>query len=241
MNRVLVLQHVPYEGSYIADYMREHDIDFDVVRLWEPYTLPDVSRYSALIIMGGPMGVYEDFASKDDEVTLINAAIGAIPTLGICLGGQLIAHALGARVYPNQIDAKPAKEIGYYTVELTPEGSAHRLFSGFDRDVRVLQWHGDAFDLPRGAALLATSPLCTNQAFAYENAYGLLFHLELNPATVQGLVEVNREWTHEGFDLDEERLAREARDLAPLMKRQCYRLLDNFFDERAAAAPRRPR
>src|SRR5215468_219641 len=103
MSRVLVLQHVPYVGpSYIADYTREHDIDSDVVRLWEPYTLPDVSRYSALIIMGGPMGVYEDFASKDDEVTLINAAIGAIPTLGICLGGQLIAHALGARVYPNR-------------------------------------------------------------------------------------------------------------------------------------------
>src|SRR5215468_12372652 len=81
MSRVLVLQHVPYVGpSYIADYTREHDIDSDVVRLWEPYALPDVSRYSALIIMGGPMGVYEDFASKDDEVTLINAAIGAIPT-----------------------------------------------------------------------------------------------------------------------------------------------------------------
>ena len=242
MSRVLVLQHVPYEGpSYIADYTREHDIDSDVVRLWEPYTLPDVSRYSALIIMGGPMGVYEDFASKDDELTLIKAAMGVIPTLGICLGGQLIAHALGARVYPNQIDARPAKEIGYYTVQLTPEGSAHRLFKGFDRDVRVLQWHGDAFDLPRGASLLATSPLCRNQAFAYENAYGLLFHLELTLAMVQGLMDVNREWTHEGFDLDEERLAREARDLAPLMKRQCYRLLDNFFGERAAAPPRRMR
>ncbi len=239
MRRVLVLQHVPYEGhSYIADYTRKHGIDSDVVRLWEPYALPDVSRYAALIIMGGPMGVYEDFASKDDEVTLIKAAMGAIPTLGICLGGQLIAHALGARVYPNQIDARPAKEIGYYTVQLTPEGSANRLFKGFDRDVRVLQWHGDAFDLPRGASLLATSPLCRNQAFAYENAYGLLFHLELTPAMVQGLVDVNGEWTHEGFDLDEERLAREARDLAPLMKSQCYRLLDNFFDERTVAHPR---
>src|SRR5215471_8637437 len=96
--------------------------------------------------------------------------------------------------------------------------------------VRVLQWHGDAFDLPRGASLLATSPLCRNQAFAYRNAYAVLFHLEITPSMVQGLVEVNREWTHEGFDLDEARLAREASDLAPLMKRQCYRLLDNFFD-----------
>src|SRR5689334_18926604 len=232
MPRVLVLQHVPYEGhGYIGDYTRDHGIDADVVKLWKPYALPDVSRYAALIIMGGPMGVYEDFASKDDELTRVSAALGATPVLGICLGAQLIAHALGARVYPNQIDAKPAKEIGYYTIQLTPEGSAHRIFKGFERDVRVLQWHGDAFDLPRGASLLAASPLCRNQAFAYENAYGLLFHLELNPTMVQGLVEVNREWAHEGFDLDEEKLAREARELAPLMKRQCYLLLDNFFGE----------
>ena len=234
MSRVLVLQHVPYEGdSYIADYTRDRDIDCDLVRLWEPYALPALSRYAALIIMGGPMGVYEEFASKDDELALIKAALGAMPTLGICLGGQLIAHALGARVYPNQIDARPAKEIGYDTVRLTVQGSAHPLFKGFDQDVRVLQWHGDAFDLPRGASLLATSPVCRNQAFAYENANALLFHLELTPSIVQGLVEVNREWTHEDFDLDEERLAREARALAPLMKRQCYRLLDNFFDGRS--------
>lgn len=232
MRNVLVLQHVPYERQgYIADYMQAHDIGFEVVRLWEPYALPDVSRYSALIIMGGPMGAYEDYPSRNDEVALIKAAIGAVPMLGICLGSQLIAHALGARVYPNERDAKPAKEIGYDTVRLTPEGAANRLFKGFDPDVRVLQWHGDAFDLPGGASLLATAHRCRNQAFAYKNAYGLLFHLELTPEMVQGLAEVNREWTHEHFDLDEEALGQEARELAPLMKTQCYRLLDNFFDE----------
>src|SRR6266536_1755872 len=147
MRTVLVLQHVPYEGhGYIADYMREHDIPFDVISLWKPYAVPDIFRYSALIVMGGPMSVYEDFPSKNDELAMINGAIGTIPTLGICLGSQLIAHALGARVYPNERDAKPAKEIGYDTVQLTPEGSAHRLFKGFDPNVRVLQWHGDAFD-----------------------------------------------------------------------------------------------
>jgi GMP synthase-like glutamine amidotransferase len=230
MTRVLVLQHVPYERQgYIADYMQEHQIDFDVVRLWEPYDVPDVSQYVALIIMGGPMGVYEDYPAKSDEMALINAAIGTIPTLGICLGSQLIAHALGARVYPNERDAKPAKEIGYYTVRLTPEGAANRLFKGFDSAVRVLQWHGDAFDLPRDASLLATSPLCPNQAFAYKNAFGLLFHLELTPEMVEGLAEANRAWAHENFDLDEAKLLEEARDLASLMKKQCYALLDNFF------------
>lgn len=230
MKRALVLQHVPYERQgYIADYLHEHAIAFDVVRLWEPYDVPDISRYAALVIMGGPMGAYEDYPSKHDELALINAAIGTIPTLGICLGSQLIAHALGARVYPNERDAKPAKEIGYYTVRLTPEGAAHRLFKGFDADVRVLEWHGDAFDLPSGASLLATSPLCQNQAFAYENAYGLLFHLEMTPEMVAGLAEANREWAHEHFDLDEAKLVQEARDLASLMKKQCYTLLDNFL------------
>jgi GMP synthase-like glutamine amidotransferase len=230
MKRVLVLQHVPYERQgYIADYMQERDIAFDVVRLWKPYDLPDVSRYAALVIMGGPMGVYEDYPSKHDEIALISAAIGTIPTLGICLGSQLIAHALGARVYPNERNAKPAKEIGYYTVRLTPEGAANRLFKGFDAEVRVLQWHGDAFDLPGDASLLATSPLCANQAFAYKHAYGLLFHLELTPEMVEGLADANREWAHEHFDLDEGKLLAEARDLASLMKAQCYTLLDNFL------------
>ena len=230
MNRVLVLQHVPYERQgYIADYMQEHDIEFDVIRLWEPYALPDVSKYSGLIIMGGPMGVYEEYPSKNDEMALIKAALGTIPMLGICLGSQLIAHALGAHVYRNEKDAKPAKEIGYYTVHFTPEGTAHRLFKGFESDVRVLEWHGDAFDLPSSASLLATSPLCPNQAFAYKNAYGLLFHLEFTPEMVHGLAEVSREWTHENFNLDEAKLDKEARDLAPLMKKQCYALLDNFF------------
>jgi hypothetical protein len=80
-----------------------------------------------------------------------------LPKGKICLGSQLVAHALGARVYPNERDGEPAKEIGYYTVHLTPEGKADPLFKGFDSGVRVLEWHGDAFELPRDASLLATS------------------------------------------------------------------------------------
>ncbi len=132
-------------------------------------------------------------------------------------------------MYPNEANAKPAKEIGYYTVQLTPEGRADRLFKGFDSELWVLEWHGDAFDLPGGASLLATSPVCQNQTFAYGNAYGLLFHLEFTPEMVRGLAEANREWTHDNFNLDEEELDEQARDLAPLMKRQCYTLLDNFL------------
>jgi GMP synthase-like glutamine amidotransferase len=231
MSKVLVLQHAPYgRPGYIADYLQEQRIEFDVLRLWEPYALPDVARYSALVIMGGPMAAYDEFPSRRDELVLINAAMGrTIPVLGVCLGSQLLAHALGARVYPNESDGRPAKEIGYSTVHLTPEGSASRLFEGFESDVRVLEWHGDAFELPRGASLLATSPSCRNQAFAFENACGLLFHLEMTPPMVRGLAEATRAWAHESFDLDEEKLSEDARALAPLMKTQCDRLLDNFF------------
>ena len=231
MKPVLVLQHVPYEGEgRIADYLRERGMPYDVLRLWEPYAVPDLAKHSALVVMGGPMAAYEDFPSRRDEVALIEAAIGApLPTLGICLGSQLIAHALGARVYPNQVDGRAAKEIGFDTVRLTLEGSADPLFKGFPTEIRVLQWHGDAFDLPAGASLLATSSVCRNQAFAFGNVYGLLFHLELTPDMIAGLAEVDRAWTHDGFDLDEARLLTEARALAPIMRAQCDRLLDNFF------------
>ena len=77
------------------------------------------------------------------------------------------------------------------------------LFKGFESAIRVLQWHGDAFDLPADATLLATSPVCGHQAFAFGNAYGIMFHLELSPEMVRGLADVNRAWTHEHFDLDE--------------------------------------
>ena len=234
MKKVLVLVHVPYEGEgSVGDYLRARGMDFDVVKLWEPYVLPDIVQYAALIVMGGPMGVYEEFPSRDDELALIKSAVGTVPVLGICLGSQLLAHALGARVYPNVREGKHLKEVGYSTVQLTAAGAASPLFKGFDREVRVFQWHGDAFDLPADASLLATSSRCHHQAFAWKNAVGVLFHFDLTPEIIHGLVEAHRDWTHQHFDLDEAKLAREAREFAPLMKAQCYRLLDNFFSATA--------
>jgi len=234
MKKVLVLLHVPYDGEgSVGDYLRDRGMAFDVVKVWEPYTLPDVFQYAALIVMGGPMGVYEDFPSRDDELALIKSAAGTVPILAICLGSQLLASALGARVYPNVREGKHLKEVGYYTVELTAEGAASPLFKGFDRDVRVFQWHGDAFDVPAGASLLATAPGCHHQAFAWKNALGVLFHFDLTPEIIHGLVEAHRDWTHQHFDLDEAKLERDAPEYGPLMKAQCYRLLDNFFSATA--------
>ncbi len=95
--------------------------------------------------------------------------------------------------------------------------------------MKVLQWHGDAFDLPNGAKLLATSDLCENQAFAYGNAYGILFHYEFTPEMVESQIEIDREWMHKDHEIDEAKLIQEAGINARLMERQCETPMNNFL------------
>jgi GMP synthase-like glutamine amidotransferase len=231
MKKLLIFQHVDREQpSYIRQYADEHDIGVDVIPLWKPYTIPDVATYDGFVILGGPMGAYEDFPSHDDEITAITRAHGAnVPTLGLCLGAQLIAQAFGARVYPHHVDGKHIKEIGHYTVELTPEGQDHGLFKGFPKEVTVLQWHGDTFDLPEGALHLARAPLCEAQAFSYGNMHGLQFHVEIPPDRLKDIALADEAWTDADFDLDVDTLLREADEYAPLMRSQCYQLMDNLL------------
>ena len=224
--KLLVLQHVAHEPlGYIAEYANEKGISIDVVKLWETSVIPPPEGYAGIIIMGGPMGVYEDFTSKTGELTLIRNVVGRVPLLGICLGSQLLAHALGAKVYPNP----GGKEIGYYDLELTEAGKTSTLFRDFSPSFKALEWHGDAFDLPAGAELLVSSKACKNQAFSFKNAYGVLFHLEFTSEMVRNLIVVDREWTRKNFELDEAKLVHDAENFARLMKQQCYLLLDNFL------------
>ena len=183
--RALVLQHVAVEGpGTLGSYLEARGWKLETVALYEGARLPeDTQGYQAVIVMGGPMGVYDeaDYPFLRDEHRFLTRVLAQdVPLLGICLGSQLLAKALGARVYRN-----PHKEIGWYSVDLTPAGAADLLFAGLTSPVPVFQWHGDAFDLPAGATPLASSPLCTNQAFRYgDRVYGLLFHLELTPAII---------------------------------------------------------
>jgi GMP synthase-like glutamine amidotransferase len=180
--RVLAFRHVPFEGlGLIEPALRLRHIEVDYADLYRPgAATPDIGRYDALIFMGGPMSVNDDLPFVHQEMAFIQQGIARRqPILGICLGAQLIARAMGATVRRNT-----AKEIGWYGVEFTPAAAGDRLFDGLSRET-IFHWHGETFDLPPGAELLASSELCRNQAFrAGESVCGLQFHLEVTPEMI---------------------------------------------------------
>jgi len=233
--KFLVFQHVPHEHpGLLTQCARENGVELTVIEFWKPYRIPQPEDFDALMIMGGPIGVYDNadvFPSKNDEVDFIKKALEKkTPMIGFCLGSQLIAHTLGARVYPNMRNSKKIKEIGYYDVNLTQEGKADPIFKGLTSPIKVLQWHGDAFDLPDGAQLLATSPACANQAFRYGgNAYGILFHNEFTPEMIEKQIETDRVWIHDQFELDEELLKKQADEYRDWIAQQCRLLFKNFL------------
>jgi len=147
----------------------------------------NVDGYNALVILGGPAGVYENHRYLRDEEKLIKDAMSKnMPTLGICLGSQLIASAAGGRVYKG-----PRKEIGWYTVELTNDGM-NDIFKGLKKNTTVFQWHGDTYDLPNGTVTLAKSEHYPVQAFRVGSAVGIQFHLEVSKDMVMDWIEQYR-------------------------------------------------
>jgi GMP synthase (glutamine-hydrolysing) len=176
--RINVLQHVPYEGpAHIADWARSRGHELKVTEVYRD-DLPAVEDLGFLIVMGGPMNVYEEeqYPWLAGEKRLIKDAIDAGKVvLGICLGAQLIADALGAGVSKNK-----CPEIGWFPVELTDEGHNLELTDGFPTRFIALHWHGDTFSIPVGTVHFVASAACDNQAFAYDEGrvVGLQFHLE---------------------------------------------------------------
>jgi len=139
----------------------------------------EVDRYAAIVILGGYMSVYQNLPHLEDQQKLIrNANHHQVPLLGICLGSQLIAQALGGRVYKGQ-----RKEIGWFEVKVNNEGR-NDIFKGIANErIKVFQWHGDTYELPKSAILLAFSNLYP-QAFKVDNSIGILFHLEVTPEMI---------------------------------------------------------
>jgi GMP synthase (glutamine-hydrolysing) len=186
---VIVLQHVACETlGTIADVLAERRVEARYIRTFAGEPVPaTMAGATGLIVMGGPMGVYETdrYPFLADEIRLIQQAIDAgKPVLGVCLGSQLIAAALGAHVHPG-----PQKEIGWYEVTLSAAGSTDAVFGGAPRTFTAFVWHGDVFDLPQGAVSLASTALTECQAFRYgTNVYGILFHMEVTETVIDGML-----------------------------------------------------
>ena len=187
---VLALRHVPYETlGTLSNHLTRAGLEFRYWDLGESGGAAnssqrfDPANWSALVVLGGPMNVDDTRRHPflTDEVLWIRQSLRArLPILGICLGSQLLAKALGARVYANGV-----KEIGWYSLQITEQGQQDPLFRGSAPIETVFQWHGDTFDLPEGSVLLASSEQCKNQAFRHgANAYGLQFHLEMTPEMI---------------------------------------------------------
>jgi GMP synthase-like glutamine amidotransferase len=187
------LQHVPFETPGIIETwisQKRHSISF--TPLYNNSLLPLLNDIDALIIMGGPMSVHDEtiFPWLKKEKEFIASAIKQGKKIaGICLGAQLIADVLGAKVYNN-----PEKEIGFMPIHIT--AAARNLLAHLPNQETVFHWHGETFDLPDGAIRLAYTPVCTNQAYLIGNdILGLQFHLEVTPGIIKDMIE------HEGHEL----------------------------------------
>ena len=221
--RVLVFQHDPYDRlGYLGEALERRGADVAILRLDLNQPIPSTSGYDMLLVMGGDMNVYAEaqhpwLAGETDA--LRRAVEVGKPVLGVCLGGQLLAKALGASVHLGA-----AHEIGLVPIDLGPAGRADPLFASLQA-VEAVEWHDDTFDVPAGGVALAGSQGCANQAFRYGHCYGLQFHPEVSP-------DMLADWIRAadgdvGVDLAAFQEAVEARSEA--LNLQADRLIENFL------------
>ncbi|HWP46336.1 MAG TPA: type 1 glutamine amidotransferase [Candidatus Limnocylindrales bacterium] len=188
MIKIHYLQHVPFEGlASIEQWAKTRGHLLSVTRFYQNEPLPPVDEIDWLVVLGGPMNIYEEdrYPWLSREKRFIEQVISKEKVvLGICLGSQLIADVLGARVFRNRY-----KEIGWFPIEFTPEAQTSPLFNFLPPRLTAFHWHGDTFELPRGTVWLAQSEGCQNQAFLYkEKVLGLQFHLESTKESVEQLL-----------------------------------------------------
>lgn len=202
MAKILVLQHHPAENlGAIADALEDAALAWQYVRVFDGHPIPqDTKGAGGLIVMGGPETVYQldRYPYLRDEIRLIESALKEDkPILGICLGSQLMAAALGATVRRGE-----TREIGWYPVRLTDAARDDRLLRGLPAEFLPMHWHSDVFDLPKGAIALASSEKTPIQAYRYgKKAYGILFHPEMTAEILEGLVgEFNEGLKRVGID-----------------------------------------
>lgn len=225
------LQHVSFENpGTIKDWADENNHSITCTYFFEEsFSLPGIKSIDALVIMGGDMNVYEEekypWLAKEKEY--ISAAMGAgKKVLGICLGAQLIATALGSKVYPNN-----EKEIGFFPVHFSHSALKNPLFYHCSNPFIVFHWHGDTFDLPANAQLIASGEACQHQAFLIgKSVLGLQFHFEMNGTIIDNMI------VHGGEELEAGGKYIQSKEgiqsgYAHLLKNKAdfFMLLDNFF------------
>jgi GMP synthase (glutamine-hydrolysing) len=246
--KILVFQHVPYEPLGTLDpLLKEAGFRIRYVNFGRnPHQRPSLDKYAALIVLGGPMNSHQidTYPNLITEVDVIREAVqGDMSVLGICLGAQLLAKAIGGDVVRN-----PEREIGWYDVEPTEQGEVDPVLSTFATTQRVFQWHEDGIVLPGDAVHLARSSASAVQAFRHgEHAYGFQFHLEVDDSLVERWLTVpgNQEVLDEERDRVDPQLIREQTaefivGLQDLSRRTFSRWIDRFeFSPRRRTLPSR--
>lgn len=229
MLNIQTLLHVPFEGpAHIAEWASRRGHRISYCRLFDGDAIAPPADYDWLLIMGGPMGVHDSdrYPWLEDEVRAIREAMAAGKTvLGICLGAQMIAHALGARVKPHS-----HKEIGWFRVTRLP--AAAECFAHMPESLPVLHWHGDTFALPEGAQHIFRSDACEGQGFSIgTRVFGFQFHFETTPEGLATLVENCRHELQQGgtFVQSEREIMAQKRHFSGM-----HRVLDQFLDQLAA-------
>jgi GMP synthase-like glutamine amidotransferase len=183
MKPVAIFRHAPTEGpGYFATYLSRHGIPWEIFRIDEGAPVPrDSAAFSGLAFMGGPMSVNDNLPWIADALDLIRAAVAArIPVAGHCLGGQLMAKAMGGCVTRN-----PVKEIGWGRVDVIAGPESERWFGPGVRFFEAFHWHGETFSIPPGAVRVASSPHCENQIFVLGVHLGMQCHVEMTPELIR--------------------------------------------------------
>jgi GMP synthase-like glutamine amidotransferase len=200
--RIVCLQHIDYEGpDKIADWASERDHSMDIVLpLFEAF--PDPADFDMLVVLGGPMGAYEEstYPWLAAEKRFIRSAVDAgLRVFGVCLGCQLVAEAIGGRAHAHTV-----REVGWFPARITTTGRYGRSLAVLPDTFLAGEWHGDTFDLPDGVSTSVVTDACDNQAFEYGHGrvVGVQFHLEWTPETLVGLVRRHGDWlaTEPGSD-----------------------------------------
>jgi len=224
--KLCVLQHAAYEGpGEIAAWAAQHGHAVSLHHLYRGDPLPGLKDFDLLVVMGGEMNIYQyrDWPWLKPESAFIKTALArGKRVVGICLGAQLIADALGSRVFQNA-----EHEIGWLPVIWTKEARA--AFPGLPATTTVLHWHGDTFDLPAGAMRLATSEGCPEQGFLIEDkCLALQFHMEVDPPLAKQFVESQGEWPTGPYAQTPKTILSEASSYCDGNRRLLHSMLDRF-------------